>query len=226
MGTTYNVRAYATSGNKTSYGQNVKFATYVMDVDGNIYKTIVISNQTWMAENLKTTRYQNGTPIPNVTVSMQWNDLSTGAWGNYGNQSSNDAVYGKLYNWFAVNDPRQLCPTDWHVPTMIEWTELTTNLGGEEWAGGKMKITGTLEAGTGLWLSPNTGATNESGFSGLPGGIRYNAGTFNGLGGVGQWWSSTDVGFQARNLRLDYSNDNVELGTYPKTGGFYVRCMR
>ena len=133
------------------------------DQQGNVYKTIVIGTQEWMAENLKTTVYRNGNAIDNIIDNTQWIGLTTGAWASYNNDSQYDCPYGKLYNWFAVADPRHVCPTGWHEPTDAEWTTLTDYLGGEEVAGGKMK-----SAGTQYWIGPNTDATNESGFSGLP----------------------------------------------------------
>ncbi len=193
------------------------------DQQGNIYKTIVIGNQEWMAENLKTTIYRNGNAITNVTANAQWQNLTTGAWSSYNNSSQNDCPYGKLYNWYAVADPRNVCPTGWHVPTDAEWTTLTTFLGGESIAGGKMKSTGTQN-----WLSPNTGATNESGFSGLPAAFRYLNGTFyNPLGYNGSWWSSTeDVTVGAWLRQLGYAGGDTSRDGANKRYGFSVRCLR
>ena len=136
----------------------------VSDVDGNVYRTVIIGEQEWMAENLKTTTYDNGDPIPNIIESDEWSALATGAWCYYDNDEAYDAVYAKLYNWYAVVDPRNLCPADWHVPSDDEWTALTDYLGGESEAGGKMKSNGTREAGTGLWKEPNAGATRSERF--------------------------------------------------------------
>ena len=145
---------------------------------------VTIGTQTWMQKNLNVSKYSDGTLIPQVTDGTQWANLTTGAWCYYNNTTANGATYGKLYNWFAVvgiydaasaNNPalrKKLAPTGWHVPTDAKWTQLTDCLGGESVAGGKMKSTGTIQAGTGLWDDPNTAATNESGFTGLPGGIR------------------------------------------------------
>lgn len=160
----------------------------VTDSDGNEYNTVVIGTQEWMAENLKTTKYCNGDIIPNIPWinNQQWVTLTTPAWGHYDNDNQYDIPYGKLYNWLAVSDERNICPCGWHVPTDAEWTILVNHLGGPPTAGNKMKLSGTE-----YWWSPNTGSTNESGFSGLPGGI---AGfTFDGLGGQGWWWSSNDL---------------------------------
>ncbi|MFA6571391.1 MAG: fibrobacter succinogenes major paralogous domain-containing protein, partial [Bacteroidota bacterium] len=134
--------------------------------------TILIGTQVWMKKNLDVDHYRNGDTIPEVKDPKIWAKLKTGAWCYYGNSLDEGKIYGKLYNWFAVNDPRGLAPAGWHIPTDTEWTTLTSNLGGESGAGGKMKSKGTLEGDDGLWFRPNTGASNESGFSALPGGWR------------------------------------------------------
>ncbi len=192
------------------------------DQQGNVYKTIVIGTQEWMAENLITTIYRNGNAIANVTDGAQWFGLTTGAYCSYNNDSQYDCPYGKLYNWYTVADPRNVCPAGWHVPTDGEWTVLTAVLGGESVAGGKMKNNGTL-----FWFSPNTNATNESGFSGLPGGERASAGPF-GAGGInGGWWSSTDLGVEgARGRGLDYNGGGAFMINNYKKIGFSVRCLR
>lgn len=150
----------------------------IRDIDGNTYKTVKIGIQLWMKENLNVSHYRNGDPIPEVKNPTEWINLTTGAWCYYINDSAMGPRYGKLYNWYAVNDPRGLAPTDWHVPSHAEWISLTTYLGGEDVAGGKMK-----EAGTSHWQSPNAGATNSSGFTALPGGYRLSNGAYNGIGG-------------------------------------------
>jgi uncharacterized protein (TIGR02145 family) len=193
------------------------------DQQGNVYKTIVIGTQEWMAENLKTTIYRNGNVIDNVTDDVQWSGLTTGAWVSYNNDSQYDCPYGKLYNWYAVVDPRHVCPTGWHEPTDGEWTTLTNYLGGESVAGGKMKSTGLQ-----YWISPNTEATNESGFSGLPGGYRsYADGSYNSIGSYGFWWSSSEYQVNlawTRYLYFDFGNANQFNNT--KQDGFSVRCLR
>ncbi len=143
-----------------------------------------IGNQIWMTKNLNVARYRNGDPIPQVTNPKQWANLTTGAWCYYQNNSANGIVYGKLYNWYAVNDPRGLAPQGYHLPSEAEWTVLTDFLGGIFIAGGHLKATT-------LWSSPNVGATNNSFFTALPGGCRNSDGTFFYLGGVGFWWSAT-----------------------------------
>ena len=129
------------------------------DIDGNVYHTVTIGTQIWMVENLKTTRYNDGSPIPFVTDSSSWSNLTTPGYCWYNNDTTNKNTYGALYNWFAVNTGK-LAPTGWHVPTDDEWTTLTTYLGGESIAGGKLKETGTTH-----WRTPNAGATNEIGFT-------------------------------------------------------------
>jgi uncharacterized protein (TIGR02145 family) len=191
----------------------------VKDVEGNVYTTVTIGTQTWMVENLKTTKYRNGDPIPNITDNNQWSNLSSGAYCDNDNGSS---PYGKLYNWFAVKDSRNIAPTGWHVPSDAEWTILTSYLGGEEVAGGKLK-----EAGTTHWLSPNTGATNESGFTGLPGGFRNTSGDFDYFGHGGFWWSSSEYSTtSAWDRDLNSNEAYVYRDDGSKEYGFSVRCLR
>jgi uncharacterized protein (TIGR02145 family) len=193
----------------------------VTDIDGNVYHTVTIGTQTWMVENLKTTKYRNGEAIPNVTDTVAWINLKTkGAWCNYDNNPSNAATYGRLYNWYAINDRRNIAPTGWHVPTDAEWTTLTTYLGGLTVAGGKLK-----EAGTTHWASPNTGATNESGFTALPGGI--GGSYFDGFSAIGTWWSSTEEYYYSAYTRYMYYNYKyVRSSSYFKHQGLSVRCVR
>jgi uncharacterized protein (TIGR02145 family) len=193
----------------------------VTDIDGHIYQTVQIGTQTWMAENLRTTKYRNGDPIPNVTDGNQWSNLTPGAWAHYNNGSQYENPYGKLYKWYAGADPRNVCPTGWHVPTDAEWKVLTDYLGGESVAGGKMKSTGTQ-----YWQSPNQDATNESGFSGLPGGYRGEDGTFGNVGYAGHWWSSTDSSGYAWYRYLGVGSGVVTRVYSNKREGFSVRCVR
>lgn len=192
------------------------------DQQGNVYKTIVIGAQEWMAENLKTTIYRNGNVIDNLSDPSQWSNTETGAWASYNNDNQYDCPYGKLYNWFAVADPRYLCPTGWHVPTDGEWTTLTNYIGGAAVAGGKMKTTGLQ-----YWISPNTDATNESGFSGLPGGYRSSSGDFYNVGNGGYWWSSSEFDASRAWYRfLTYNYDNAYQDRNDNRVGFSVRCLR
>lgn len=152
----------------------------------NTCTEITIGTQTWMCKSLDVSTYRNGDTIPQVTDSLAWANLKTGAWCYYNNDPAMGAIYGKLYNWYAVNDPRGLAPAGWHVPSYDEWMVLHNNIGGENHAGGKLK-----EVGTAHWLSPNVGATDEVGFTALPGGERRSNGTYEFIGAWGFWWSST-----------------------------------
>jgi uncharacterized protein (TIGR02145 family) len=199
------------------------------DSDGNEYATIVIGNQEWMAENLRTTSYSNGDPIPNIPDNTQWAETTTGAWSHYNNNNSYDNPYGKLYNWYAVKDSRNLCPTGWHAATLNDFTILIDYLGGEEVAGTKMKSIGTLGDGTGLWYSTDSvgwdfiPGTNESGFSGHPGGFRYGSGEFTYMGRTGQWWS-LDNNYDPWYLYLTTISNETQFTT--GGGGYCVRCVR
>lgn len=199
------------------------------DQENNTYLTTRIGAQTWMAENLKTSIYRNGNPIPNVTDRSQWQSLDSGAYCYYNNESSNDCPYGKLYNWYVVNDTRNICPNGWHVPTESDWVILENYIGGFS-AGGKLRSTGTQ-----YWLSSNSGATNESGYSGLPGGYRVNAGStsnpsldFFNLGNNGIWWSSTPVGlYNAKSRGVANNNGNLLFeGGGAKNAGYSIRCIK
>ena len=188
---------------------------------------IQIGNQIWMCKNLDVSHYRNGDSIPEVQDPTAWENLTTGVWCYYKNDQANGEIYGKLYNWYAVNDPRGLAPVGWHVPTDEEWTELVNYLGGSSVAGGKLKATGTIEGGDGLWRSPNEGATNEIGFSALPGGYRYNDGSYSSLGTTCTWWSATEsTAAGAWNRSLFYYHNNVGRYYYGKGHGFSVRCVR
>jgi uncharacterized protein (TIGR02145 family) len=193
----------------------------VTDVDGNVYNVVTIGNQCWMKENLKTTKYRNGDPIPTNLSNTTWQNTTSGAYAIYNNTTANDSIYGKLYNWYAVADPRGLCPTGWHVPSFAEWTTLENFLGG--WiCGGAMK-----EAGLTHWENPNTDATNSSGFSGLPGGGRPSAGGYYGIGSGGSWWSSTQYSTTDAWFRsLFYDSAGSWLYSNGKRIGFSVRCVR
>ena len=196
----------------------------VTDIDGNVYHTVTIGTQTWMVENLKTTKYRSGDLIGTTAPStLDYSGESTPKyqWAYDGNES-NVATYGRLYTWYVVNDSRNLCPVGWHVPTDAEWTILTTFLGGKDVAGGKLKETGTTH-----WLDPNEGATNESGFTALPGGYRSYSGAFDYVGGNGGWWSATEFDATSAWFRvMGYAGANVARGDYNREVGFSVRCVR
>ena len=205
----------------------------LVDIDGNTYQTIQIGDQCWMAENLKVTHYRNGDPIPNVISNSEWTNLTTGAYSDYNNDINKVYTYGRLYNWYAVcdwyvwYDDRSIAPEGWHVPSDEEWQTLIDYLGGSSVAGNKMKTMGTVEGGTGLWYSPNTGATNESGFSALPGGYRSGSGSFYAIGGGAYFWSSTRSSHgSAWSRRLYYNRSDIGRVYKRKKHGFSVRCVR
>jgi len=184
--------------------------------------TVSVCNETWMIKNLDVSTYSNGDPIPQVTDSAQWVNLTTGAWCYYMNDAANGPVYGKLYNWYAVNDPRGLAPAGYHVATHDEWNSLVACLGGDSLAGGKIKETGFAH-----WLSPNTDATNSSGLKGLPAGLRDFDGEFIAMSSYGAWWSATEVDNTYSWAHNVYYNDGVHLGFEDlKILGYSVRCVK
>lgn len=206
----------------------------VTDIDGNVYQSVTNCNQTWTKQNLNVSKYSDGTPIPQVSDPNQWANLTTGAWCYYNNDPANGTTYGKLYNWYAVvgiydtasasNPPlrKKLAPTGWHIPSDAEWTTLTDCLGGLGVVGGKMKSTGTT-----LWQSPNKAATNESGFSGIPGGYRISVGPFINISRGCFWWSSTEIDAIFSWTRdLGYDKENASRSNGNKKYGFSVRCIK
>jgi uncharacterized protein (TIGR02145 family) len=228
----------AVSGNNATVMTDIPIAdktvtftfTECKDGDNNYYPVVQINTQLWMAENLKTTKYNDGTEIPNITDKTDWTALSTGAYSDYNNTPANSTLYGRLYNWYAVdnneatkvasNGGKNVCPASWHVATDSEWTTLTTDLGGESVAGGKLKETGTSH-----WLSPNTDATNETGFTALPGGVRSYNGSCSWVGNYDYWWSSTDATTYAWARVMLYNGANVLTGGGDKRSGYSVRCV-
>ena len=227
-GTAYYVRAYATSNAGTGYGNEVTFSTLLSDIEGNIYKTKIIGTQLWMAENLKTTKFNNGSDIPLVTENTEWINIKTPAYCWYNNDiSAYKNNYGALYNWYTVDlassNDKNVCPTGWHVPTDFEWTILTEYLGGIVLAGGKLKETGTIH-----WQSPNTGATNESGFTALPGGERvFNTGLFYYIGFNSYWWSTTEnSSTMAWCSGAMYNFSSIQRSYEHKNDAFSVRCLK
>jgi uncharacterized protein (TIGR02145 family) len=223
--TTYYVRAYAINSVGTAYGNEISFQTWygsVTDSDGNVYPVVQIGTQVWMAENLKTTKYNDSADIPLITNSTEWYDFLTPGYCWYNNDEAGyKNTYGALYNWKTVNTGK-LCPTGWHVPTDSEWTTLTDCLGGTTIAGMKLK-----EVGTTHWDSPNTGATNESRFTALPGGYRGRYGTFNDIGYYGHWWSSSEYTMARAYFRyLSYNSAGIIRYYHSKRLGLSVRCIR
>jgi uncharacterized protein (TIGR02145 family) len=226
QGTTYYVRAYATNSVGTEYGSQVSFSTnyQITDIDNNIYNTVTIGTQTWMVENLKTTRYRDGSSIPEVKDAIAWGNLTSGAFCWYNNdQATYKNTYGALYNFYTTQDSRHLCPSGWHVPTRFEWETLADYLGGESIAAGKLKETGTVN-----WKSPNTGATNECGFTALPGGTRgFALGDFYFLGEEGEFWSSThDITFGGWYRWITFDQIWFWNGATFENNGFSVRCLK
>ena len=209
----------------TLMAPNIVKPEVVFDIDGNMYNTITIGTQTWMTSNLKTTKYRNGDAISGPTfTNTAWAALTTEAYcWHSDNYATYGTVYGALYNWYAVSDAKNIAPLGWHVATDAEWTTLTTYLGGESVAGGKLK-----EAGTSHWLSPNTEATNETGFTALPGGYRFSYdGTFINIGYYGNWWSSTEYGTSsAWGRHMYYNSSNASRNFSSKVNGFSVRCIK
>ena len=180
---------------------------------------VAIGDQVWTSKNLDVETYRNGEAIPQVQDATAWSKLSTGAWCYYENNTANGTAYGKLYNWFAVNDPRGLAPKGYHIPTDAEWTILSDNLGGEYEAGDKMKSTS-------VWRNNGNGS-NTSGFAGLPGGFRFFNGNFGYIGAYGFWWSlSEDNTNYAWCRYLLAINGNVGRDNDYKQNGFSVRCLR
>jgi len=224
-GSTYYVRAFATNSAGTAYGNELSF------VPQNTIPSVTIGNQIWSNTNLDVTTYRDGTSIPQVTDPTAWANLTTGAWCYYTNITNIGTTYGRLYNWYAVagihdNDPNTpnkiLAPTGWHIATDAEWSTLTTYLGGENVAGGKMKSTGTT-----LWQTPNTAATNLSGFNGFPGGVRQFNGAFGYINANGYWWSSSELNStDAWNRNLNYNSEMSFRNYVSKKEGFSVRCVR
>lgn len=208
------------SKDNTATGNNSSGTTITKIVD--LADTIQIGTQVWMQKNLEVTTFRNGEVIPQVADSAQWRNLTTPAWCYYNNDSSLGAVYGKLYNWYAVNDPRGLAPVGYHVPAFEDWKKLETFLGGDSIAGAAMK-----EVGYAHWGKPNSGATNSSGFTALPGGFRYSTGAFMHFRVDGMWWSATEQDkincwsrFLGCNTRAIYRDGNL------KSNGFSVRCVK
>lgn len=241
----YYVRAYATNSAGTGYGTILLFTTLteinqninygiIKDQDSNTYKTVTIGTQTWMAENLKTTHYRNGVSIPNITDPVDWYSTNSGAYSDYDNEPSNSTVYGRLYNYYAVMDTNNLCPSGWHVPSKDEWNTLFISLGGKievsgnynervAGVGGKMK-----EAGNVHWENPNTGADNSSGFTALPGGWHsVHMGEYDLAHEKCFFWSTTlHPHTGAYDCGTVYDDDSAYMGNQGRNSGFSVRCVK
>jgi uncharacterized protein (TIGR02145 family) len=233
--TKYHFRINAVNPSGTGNGADVSFTTTdtskivinynpdliydsIYDSEGNKYRTIEIGTQNWMAENLKSTKLNDGTDIPFVPDVTLWSGLTTPGYCWFNNDS---VGYGALYNWYTVNTGK-LCPEGWHVPTDEEWTILTDYLGGKSVAGGKLRETGTTH-----WQSPNTGATNESGFTGLPAGYRSYGGGFNSFKNYGFWWSATEWSSTGAWYRdVYYGYNSVDRSNSNKKSGANIRCLK
>ena len=223
--TTYYLRAYATNSTGTGYGEQYLFCTLldssiiVTDLDGNIYHTVTIGTQIWMMENLQVTRFRNGDTIPDVT-DYTWGSLTTPAYCNYDNNANIAAIYGRLYNWYAVNDSRNICPEGWHVPSLAEWNTLIDYVGGKNIAGCRLK-----EAGNTHWMEDDGDATNVCGFTALPGGWRHENGNCFYFRIHGYWWTSTTGDVYAKWVGMDGTCATSTCGT-SKALGFSVRCVK
>lgn len=208
--------------NHCSKDDNTTVSNLVKDIDGNVYKTDTICGKIWMTENLKTTRYRNGDPIPNITSSSQWANLTNGGYCNIDNMASQANVYGLLYNWHAVNDARNICPEGWHIPTLYEFLDLVDCYGGDSEAGRALK-----EVGTKYWLDPNY-SDNSSGFSARATGYRDAlTGEFVFQGVCTYFWNSSEynsIGAYAG--RLINSSYEVQRGVFGKNSGFPIRCVK
>jgi len=239
--TPYVARAYATNSAGTGYGEYCSFTTesgpdstgMVTDIDGNVYETVKIGEQWWMSENLKVTHYRNGDTIPHVTDNASWEVLSTGAYCEYGNASGMVITFGRLYNWHAVNDDRNIAPAGWHVPTDDEWKLLEKFLGMSDESADSTSWRGTdqggqlKEADTGCWHEPNKGATNITGFTAVPGGLRNHVGNYYNIYYFGSYWTSTagtSIFAMYRGLFCDRAT--IERSLQHRQSGFSVRCIK
>ena len=231
-GTLYHFRIKASSAGGTIFGNDQVFTTAsnisgtVTDIEGNTYKTIIIGTQVWMAENLKSTKFNDGYNIPKVISDADWTGLSTPAYCLYNHEINNAQVYGVLYNWYVVDayrrENKNVCPAGWHLPTDDEWTVLIDLLDDESESGGKMKETGTVH-----WTSPNQGATNLSGFTALPAGYRNRFGTFSSIKNVGFWWTTLEMDSEnAWYYYVIYNSASSTRIALNKTNGFSLRCLK
>jgi uncharacterized protein (TIGR02145 family) len=219
---TYYVRAYATNSAGTTYGNEFVFHTDLQDRENNTYDAVLIGAQVWMADNLRTTTFSNGDAIPTTLADITAAVDPVYQWA-YGNDNNNVATYGLLYTWFVASDARNVCPNGWHVPTDAQLEMMKTYLGGEAVAGGKLKETGTSH-----WNTPNTGATNETGFTAVPGGYRFPDGPFASMGVSSYFWSATDNPDPALVWGQGLRDINTVMlrGGYPPADGASIRCLK
>ena len=241
---------HPSSQDKSKISKHTYPEDYLTDIEGNQYKTVTIENQTWMAENLNVDKFRNGDPILEAKTDEEWRKARKNkqpAWCYYNNDPANGEKYGKLYNSYAVNDPRGLAPQGWKIPSYMDWRSLTSNIGGLAFVTtGAVGVSGKNMKFTDFWADYNGesgNGTNESGFSGLSGGARYNDGTFDGIGKYGYWWSSSTTNCDnAYYLLLSYSDDdsyrnywpggaeygsrNIGRGNTNRGFGYSVRCLK
>jgi len=236
-GTTYYVRSYATNSVGTSYGNEVSFTSFdtITDIDGDVYTTVTIGKQTWMVENLKTTKYNDGSSIPLVSEVTAWTNLSSSGYCWYNNEAANKTPYGALYNWYAVNTGK-IAPIGWHVPTNTEWTDLITYLtnNGFGYRGSGSEIAKSM-ASTFGWATTsiagevgnNQTSNNSTGFAAFPGGLRGTDGRFLNMKGIGCWWSSTSShSGVAWHLTIGASGNSVVRDQFSVQYGYSIRCLR
>jgi len=215
-----------TTTNNNNVSTDGKLGPNIVDVDGNTYKTVIIGAQQWMAENLKVTKFNDGTVIPNTSIDNDWFEKDTIGWCYYNNDKQYNDKHGKLYNWnvvsFVKNGDKNVCPTGWHVPNDNDWDKLGAKLGGVLAAGAKLKLTGTSD-----WNEPNPNATNSSLFSAYPSGVRNTTGSFEGMGNATLWWSSDEHDY-LNGKALSIYSINSQFSLYPnfKRGGCSIRCIK
>lgn len=233
----YKIRAYAVNGAGIAYGNTLTFTTssfshLVSDIDGNEYEADTVGTQIWMTENLKASRYNNGDSITGNLSLIDWMNFTEGAYAVFQDVAVNNTIYGKLYNWYAVNDPRRICPAGWHIPSDHEWKILIQSIdpGADttcQMCNSSTLAGAALKAVSSLWNSENIGATNASGFTGLPGGVRYQGGGFFNLGVTGEWWSSAEYGSGfAIGFGLINGTTGVSRDQLPQKYGNSVRCLK
>lgn len=234
MGTTSGTTEH-TCGTANVVRANLTYGS-VLDQEGNVYKTIITGAQEWMAENLKTSIYRNGDPLLSNLNDAQWSSTNLGAWEYYNNNAALECPYGKCYNYFACTDSRQLCPNGWHIPTNSDWATLIDYYtpaaqGGTSWGnsgGGPLKSTGTTQAGTGLWNGPNSGGTNLSGFSAIPGGFVNSTGMSVGSSLYSYFWSANEVNTNNGYAYILYHDPATvtQSSSLSKRTGMSVRCIK
>lgn len=223
-----NIKVGSTNVSEIYCGNTLVWPPATPSIECNL-PDVTIGTQVWKGCNLNVETYSDGiTPIPEVTDPIEWSNLTTGAWCYYDNDPANGPIHGKLYNWYAVNDPRGLAPTGYHIPSQAEWDTMVSYLGGELVAGGKMKATGTVQDGDGIWESPNEMGTNESGFAGIPGGQCDTNGVFSSpLTYYGLWWTSSEINATIAYYNyLRYDTGTVEGSSLNKKMGFSVRLIK